>query len=144
MTDITAGIGLAQLKRYPDLLMRRRQIVGRYNEAFRDLPVALLNHYGKEHTSNGHPYMTRLIGRTDAETREVIVKMAERGVACNVHYKPLPMMTAYKALGFDINEYPNAYRLYENEVTLPLYTKLSDDDVEYVAGSFVDIVSSLR
>lgn len=144
MTDITAGIGLAQLKRYPDLLMRRRQIVGRYNEAFKDLPVALPDHIGEKHISNCHLYLTRLPGRSDAERREVIVKMAERGIACNVHYKPLPMMTAYKALGFDINEYPNAYRLYENEVTLPLYTKLSDDDVEYVAGSFVDIVSSLR
>ncbi|MBR3030275.1 MAG: DegT/DnrJ/EryC1/StrS family aminotransferase [Bacteroidales bacterium] len=143
MTDITAGIGLAQLRRYPDMLMRRRQIISRYDEAFKDLPIALLNHYGKEHTSNGHLYMTRLIGRTDAERREVIVKMAERGVACNVHYKPLPMMTAYKALGFDIKDFPNAYHLYENEVTLPLYTRLSDDDVEYVAGNFVDIVSKL-
>lgn len=144
MTDITASIGLAQLKRYPDLLMRRRQIVGRYDEAFKDLPVALLNHYGNEYISNGHLYMTRLLGRSDAERREVIVKMAERGVACNVHYKPLPMMTAYRALGFDIKDFPNAYHLYENEVTLPLYTRLSDEDVEYVAGNFVDIVSNLR
>ena len=143
MTDIMAVIGLAQLKRYPELLVRRRQIIERYNEAFKGLPVQVLNHYGEDHSSSGHLYITRLLGRSDAERREVIVKMAERGIACNVHYKPLPMMTAYKALGFDIADYPNAYKFFENEVTLPLHTKLSDEDVAYVIDNYVDIISNL-
>jgi dTDP-4-amino-4,6-dideoxygalactose transaminase len=143
MTDVVAGIGLAQLKRYPELLYRRRQIIGVYDDALKDLPVQVLNHYGNEHSSSGHLYITRLLGRSDEERRAVIVKMAERGIACNVHYKPLPMMTAYKALGFDIKNYPNAYHLFENEVTLPLHTKLTDEDVDYVITNFVDIVKSL-
>lgn len=143
MTDILAGVGLAQLRRYDRLLARRRQIIETYNAALADLPVAVLDHYGDDYASSGHLYLTRLLGRTDQERREVIVKMAERGIACNVHYKPLPMMTAYKALGFDIKDYPNAFRLYENEVTLPLHTCLSDEDVEYVAGNYVDIVSKM-
>ena len=143
MTDIMAGIGLAQLKRYPELLARRRQIIERYNEALKGLPVQVLNHYGEDHSSSGHLYITRLLGRSDAERREVIVQMAERGIACNVHYKPLPMMTAYKALGFDIADYPNAYKFFENEVTLPLHTKLSDEDVAYVIDNYVDIISNL-
>ena len=143
MTDVVAGIGLAQLKRYPEMLYRRRQIIGRYNEALMDLPVAMLNHYGENHSSSGHLYITRLLGRTDQERRDVIVKMAERGIACNVHYKPLPMMTAYKALGFDIKDYPNAYHLFDNEVTLPLHTKLTDEDVEYVINNYVDIIKNL-
>lgn len=143
MTDVMAGIGLAQLKRYPELLYRRRQIINRYDEALKDLPVAVLNHYGDNHSSSGHLYLTRLLGRSDAERREVIVKMAERGIACNVHYKPLPMMTAYKALGFDIKDFPNAYHLFENEVTLPLHTRLSDEDVEYVISNYVDIIKNL-
>lgn len=141
MTDIMAGIGLAQLKRYPELLYRRRQIIGVYNEALKDLPVQVLSHYGEDHSSSGHLYITRLLGRSDAERREVIVRMAERGIACNVHYKPLPMMTAYKALGFDIADFPNAYHLFENEVTLPLHTRLSDEDTEYVISNFADIIS---
>lgn len=143
MTDVMAGIGLAQLKRYPEMLVRRRQIIGVYDEALKDLPVALLNHYGEDHSASGHLYITRLIGRSDEERREVIVKMAERGVACNVHYKPLPMMTAYKTLGFDIKNYPNAYHLFENEVTLPLHTKLTDEDVEYVISNYVDVIKGL-
>lgn len=143
MTDVMAGIGLAQLKRYPELLYRRRQIINRYDEALKDLPVAVLNHYGDNHSSSGHLYLTRLLGRSDAERREVIVKMAERGIACNVHYKPLPMMTAYKALGFDIKDFPNAYHLFENEVTLPLHTRLNDEDVEYVISNYVDIIKNL-
>lgn len=142
MTDVVAGIGLAQLKRYPEMLYRRRQIIGKYDEALKGLPVAVLNHYGEDHSSSGHLYITRLLGRTDQERRDVIVKMAERGIACNVHYKPLPMMTAYKALGFDIKNYPNAYHLFENEVTLPLHTRLSDEDVEYVISNFVDIIKN--
>jgi len=143
MTDIMAGIGLAQLRRYPELLARRKQIIEVYDAALRDLPVAVLNHYGPDHSGSGHLYITRLLGRSDEERREVIVKMAERGIASNVHYKPLPMMTAYKALGFDIKNYPNAYHLFENEVTLPLHTKLTDEDVEYVISNFVDIIKNL-
>lgn len=140
MTDIMAGIGLAQLRRYPDMLKRRRHIIETYNAALSDLPVAVLDHFGLDYSSSGHLYLTRLLGHTDQERRDIIVKMAERGIACNVHYKPLPMMTAYKALGFDIADFPNAYRLFENEITLPLHTRLSDEDVEYVISNYVDII----
>lgn len=143
MTDIMAGIGLAQLERYQGMLERRKHIISVYDNALKDLPVAVLNHYGKDFAGSGHLYITRLLGRTDLERRDVIVKMAERGIACNVHYKPLPMMTAYKALGFDIKNYPNAYNLFVNEVTLPLHTRLTDEDVEYVISNYVDIIKSL-
>ena len=143
MTDIMAGIGLAQLERYQGMLERRRHIIGVYDNALKDLPVAVLNHYGEDFAGSGHLYITRLLGRTDQERREVIVKMAERDIACNVHYKPLPMMTAYKALGFDIKNYPNAYNLFVNEVTLPLHTRLSDEDLEYVISNYVDIIKKL-
>lgn len=143
MTDIMAGIGLAQLSRYQGMLERRRHIIGVYDNALKDLPVAVLNHYGEDFAGSGHLYITRLLGRTDEERRAVIVKMAERGIACNVHYKPLPMMTAYKALGFDIKDFPNAYNLFVNEVTLPLHTRLSDEDVEYIITNYVDIIKSL-
>ena len=143
MTDIMAGIGLAQLSRYQGMLERRKHIIGVYDNALKDLPVAVLNHYGEDFAGSGHLYITRLVGRTDQERRDVIVKMAERGIACNVHYKPLPMMTAYKALGFDIKDYPNAFRLFENEITLPLHTRLTDEDVEYVISNYVDIIKSL-
>lgn len=143
MTDIMAGIGLAQLSRYQGMLERRRHIIEVYNNALKDLPVAVLNHYGEDFAGSGHLYITRLPGRTDQERRDVIVKMAERGIACNVHYKPLPMMTAYKALGFDIKDFPNAYNLFVNEVTLPLHTRLSDEDVEYVISNYVDIIKKL-
>lgn len=141
MTDIMAGLGLAQLKRYPELLHRRRQIIERYNEALRKLPVQVLDHYGEDHSSSGHLYLVRLLGKDVQERNAVIEEMAARGIACNVHYKPLPMMTAYKNLGFDIADYPNAYNQYRNEVTLPLHTRLSDDDVDYVISNFVDILS---
>ena len=141
MTDVMAGIGLAQFRRYPGLLARRRQIIERYDAALKGLPVQLLNHYGEEHASSGHLYLTRLLGKCMEERNEIIVRMAERGVACNVHYKPLPMMTAYKALGLDIRDYPNAYNQFVNEVTLPLHTKLSDEDVAYVIGNFVELIS---
>lgn len=141
MTDIAAAIGLVQIRRYAELLHRRREIIERYNEALKDCNVQVLNHYGDNHQSSGHLYLVRLLDK-DAEYRnEVIRKMAERGIACNVHYKPLPMMTAYKNLGFDIKDYPNAYRQFENEVTLPLHTRLSDKDVAYVIGNFVEIIS---
>ena len=141
MTDIAAAIGLVQLRRYAEILKRRRDIIERYNNALKDFNVQVLNHYGNDHQSSGHLYLVRLLGK-DAEYRnEVIRKMAERGIACNVHYKPLPMMTAYKNLGFDMNDYPNAYRQFENEVTLPLHTCLTDNDVEYVIANFVELIS---
>ena len=143
MTDIMAGIGLAQLSRYQGMLERRRHMIEVYDNALKDLPVAVLNHYGEDFAGSGHLYITRLLGRTDQERRDVIVKMAERGIACNVHYKPLPMMTAYKALGFDIKDFPNAYNLFVNEVTLPLHTRLCDEDVEYVVSNYVDIIKKL-
>ena len=140
MTDIMAGIGLAQLKRYPEMLYRRRQLIGHYDEALKGYDVRLLNHYGSDHASSGHLYLVRLVGKDVDERNDVIVRMAERGIACNVHYKPLPMMTAYKTLGFDIADYPNAYNQYRNEVTLPLHTRLSDDDAEYVIRNFLEII----
>ena len=143
MTDILAAIGLAQLKRYPEMLYRRRQIIERYDAALEasEIPVRVLNHYGDEHSSSGHLYLVRLLGKTLEQRNEVINRMAERGIACNVHYKPLPMMTAYKNLGFDINDYPNAYNQFVNEITLPLHTKLTDEDIDYVISNFVDIIS---
>lgn len=143
MTDIMAAIGLAQLKRYPEMLRRRRLIIERYNDALKDCNVQVLNHYGEDHSSSGHLYLVRLLGKDCEYRNNVIEKMAERGIACNVHYKPLPMMTAYKALGFDINDYPNAYNQYRNEVTLPLHTCLSDEDVEYVITNFKEIITTL-
>ena len=141
MTDVMSGIGLAQLKRYPEMLYRRRQIIEKYNAGLAGCNVQVLNHYDENHSSSGHLYLVRLRGKTVEERNEVITKMAERGIACNVHYKPLPMMTAYKNLGFDISDYPNAYAQYENEVTLPLHTRLTDEDVEYVISNFVEIIS---
>ena len=143
MTDIMAALGLVQMERYKGILERRYEIVRRYDEALKDLPVAVLNHKGADHCSSHHLYLVRLLGRSREDANKVIEQMAERGIACNVHYKPLPMMKAYKALGFDIKDYPNAYHLFENEVTLPLHTKLSDEDVEYVTKNFVDIVKNL-
>ncbi len=143
MTDISAALGLAQLKRYPDLLKRRYELVQRYNKALESLPVAVLNHKDANHCSSHHLYLVRLLGRNRKEVDGVIVKMAERGIATNVHFKPLPMMTAYKTLGFDIADYPNAYHLFENEISLPLYTVLSDEDAEYVISNFVDIIKNL-
>lgn len=140
MTDIMAGIGLAQMKRYDGLLARRRAIIERYNEALKDCNVQVLNHYDSSHASSGHLYLVRLLDKDEEGRNEVINRMAERGIACNVHYKPLPMMTAYKNLGFDIADYPNAYNQYCNEVSLPLHTRLSDEDVEYVIENFVEII----
>ena len=145
MTDIMAGIGLAQIRRYPDLLKRRKEIITMYNEGLKGLNVKVLNHYPAEDTqSSGHLYLVRCLNLDVEQRNEVIVKMAERGIACNVHYKPLPMMTAYKALGLDINDYPNAYNLYKNEVTLPLHTKLTNEDIEYVIENFVEILKSYQ
>ena len=143
MTDIMAALGLVQMERYPEMLKRRYEIVERYNAALKDLNVAVLNHKDENHCGSHHLYLVRLLGKTREETNHVIEQMAERGIATNVHYKPLPMMTAYKSLGFDIANYPNAYHLFENEVTLPLHTCLSDEEVEYVISNFVDIIKNL-
>ena len=142
MTDVMAGIGLAQLKRYPEMLYRRRQIIERYNEGLKGCDVQVLDHFGDDHSSSGHLYLVRLLGEDVEYRNAVIERMAERGIACNVHYKPLPMMTAYKNLGFDIVDYPNAYNQYHNEITLPLHTSLTNEDVEYVISNFVDIITN--
>jgi Predicted pyridoxal phosphate-dependent enzyme apparently involved in regulation of cell wall biogenesis len=142
MTDIMAALGLVQMERYSEMLKRRYKIVERYNAALKDCNVAVLNHKGADHCGSHHLYLVRLLSKTREETNHVIEQMAERGIATNVHYKPLPMMTAYKALGFEIANYPNAYHLFENEVTLPLHTCLSDEDVEYVISNFVDIIKN--
>jgi len=144
MTDVTAAMGLIQFKRYPQMLARRREMIEKMDKAFSCLKVAPLKHYGDDWASSGHLYMVRLLGRTREETNHVIEKMAERGIATNVHYKPLPMMTTYKALGFDIVNYPNAYNLFVNEVTLPLNTKMTDEDLDYVIENFIEIVNALK
>lgn len=141
MTDITAAIGIVQFHRYAGLLQRRRQMIERYNERLKGYPVQVLDHYGEDHASNGHLYLVRLTGKDDTYRNEMIVKMAERGVATNVHFKPLPMMTAYRKLGFDIKDYPNAYNQFRNEITLPLHTRLTDEDVEYILDNFTDLIS---
>lgn len=140
MTDIMAAIGLAQMHRYPGMLERRREIIGVYDAALRPIGVEVLDHYTDSHTSSGHLYLTRIPGITLEERNEIIIKMAERGIACNVHYKPLPMHTAYKNLGFDIADYPNAYERFKNEITLPLHTCLTDEEVAYVVENYVEIV----
>lgn len=143
MTDIMAAIGLVQLKRYRAMLDRRRLMIERYNVAFENLPVTVLDHYGNDHASSGHLYLLRINGADVATRNKVIEEMASRGIATNVHYKPLPMMTAYKALGYDIKDFPNAYAQYQNEITLPLNTKMSDDDLEYVINNFIEIIKNL-
>jgi dTDP-4-amino-4,6-dideoxygalactose transaminase len=140
MTDITAAIGLAQMKRFPGMLARRKELIMHYNEALKDENVDILSHFTDEYASSGHLYMVRLLGRTSEERNEIIRNMASRGIATNVHFKPLPMMTAYQRLGFDINDYPNAYHFFENEITLPLYTKLTDEQVDYLLRNFKEII----
>ena len=140
MTDIMAAIGLAQMQRYPDLLARRKQIITRYNQVMDTLPVSYLRHYGEDFASSGHLYLVRLNGRDEQFRNDFIVKMAEREIATNVHYKPLPMHTAYKKLGFDIKDYPNAFAMYRNEVTLPLHTLLTDEQVEFLLETFAQLL----
>ncbi len=140
MTDVAAAMGLAQTKRYPDMLKRRKEIIGRYDAAFKSLGIKVLNHYGEDYSSSGHLYITRVPGVTLEQRNEIIIKMAEAGIACNVHYKPLPMHTAYKKLGFNIKNYPNAYANFANEITLPLHTCLTDEEVEYIIKNFTEIV----
>jgi dTDP-4-amino-4,6-dideoxygalactose transaminase len=141
MTDIMAAIGLAQLERYPALLQRRREIIGIYDNILKNSNIQVLNHYSDEHASSGHLYLTRLLGKDVEQRNAVITRMAERGIATNVHYKPLPMMTAYRNLGFNIADYPNAYKLYSNEITLPLHTLLTDEQAHFVAESLVEVIS---
>ena len=142
MTDVVAGIGLAQMKRYAGLLSRRKQMINKYDVAFKPLGIEVLLHYTEEHQSSGHLYITRVPGITTEQRQEIIVKMAEAGIACNVHYKPLPLLTAYKNLGFDIKDYPNAYARFINEITLPLHTKLTDEEVGYVIENYSRIVKA--
>jgi len=141
MTDVQAGIGLGQLKRYGSLLERRHEIVKRYEEAFKDTRVIVPNHTGENHTSSAHLYLARLDGVSLEERNEIIVKMEERGISTNVHYKPLPLLTAYKNLGFDIKDYPNAYGLFENEISLPIYSTLSDEEVDYISRNLLEILN---
>ena len=140
MTDIAAAVGLGQLGRYDGMLLRRREIIGRYDAALKPLGVKVLDHYNEHHCSSGHLYLTRIPGISQEQRNEIIHKMAARGIACNVHYKPLPLHTAYRELGFDIAAYPNAYAQYENEITLPLHTRLTDEEVRYVIENYVDIL----
>lgn len=144
MTDIMAAIGLAQFERYPGMLARRREIIGRYDAAFKPLGIEVLDHYNEKHVSSGHLYITRVPGINEQQRSEIIMKMAEAGVSCNVHYKPLPMHTAYKAMGFDIKNYPASYDRYENEITLPLHSCLTDEEVEYVIEKYLTIVKKYR
>lgn len=141
MTDIMAAIGLRQLDRYPGLLKRRREIIGKYDAMCDELGVKHLNHYTENSASSGHLYLARIPGASDEVRREIIIKLSERGVNTNVHYKPLPMMTAYKAMGWDIKDFPNAYNYYANLITLPLHTRLTDEDVDYIITNFKDVVS---
>ena len=140
MTDIMAAIGLAQLSRYDGMLARRREIISRYDEAFREIGVQTLEHYTDIYSSSGHLYLTRIPGISTEERNEIIIKMAEAGIACNVHYKPLPMHTAYKSMGFDIKDYPNAYAHFANEISLPLHTRLTDEEIAYVITNYTNIV----
>ena len=140
MTDIMAAIGLRQLDRYPQLLERRKEIIAKYDAVCDGLGVFHLNHYGVDYTSSGHLYLTRIPDIDEKTRNEIIEKLAERGVATNVHYKPLPMMTAYKAYGWKIEDFPNAYDYYRNLITLPLHTKLSDEDAEYVVEHYFEVV----
>lgn len=143
MTDIMAGIGLAQLERYGSILTRRKEIIGMYDTAFKDLPIQRVQHYTDISDSSGHLYLTRVDGISEEQRNTIIIKMAERGISTNVHYKPLPMHTAYKSLGFDIAQYPNAYAQYKNEITLPLHTLLSDDEVNYVIDNYIKTIKEI-
>lgn len=140
MTDVAAALGLAQMKRYPEMLAKRRGIIEAYDAAFRSLGVETLDHYTDEHQSSGHLYITRIPSITVEQRSEIIIKMAEMGISCNVHYKPLPMHTAYKKLGFDIKDFPNAYARFSNEVTLPLHTCLTDEDVDYIIKCYSEVL----
>lgn len=143
MTDVAAAIGLVQFERYPEMLKRRREIIEKYDGALRPFGIETLEHYTDTYSSSGHLYLTRIPGISLEKRNEIIIKMAEKGVACNVHYKPLPMLTAYKNLGFDIADYPNAYAHFVNEITLPLHTCLTDEQIDYVITSFKECLSDV-
>ncbi|MFY9440760.1 MAG: DegT/DnrJ/EryC1/StrS family aminotransferase [Tepidanaerobacteraceae bacterium] len=140
MTDIMASLGLGQLRRYPKILERRKQIIEMYNDALSNQDVDILKHYGNDFSSSGHLYLVRLLGKDEVFRNKVIGKMAENGISTNVHYKPLPMLTAYKNLGFNIEDYPNAFDMYRNEISLPLHTLLTDEQVEYVVEKFKESI----
>lgn len=140
MTDVAAAMGLAQFERYPDMLKRRKEIIEKYDSAFKPLGIKVLDHYTDEYESSGHLYLTWIPGITAEQRNEIIAKMAGAGVACNVHYKPFPMHTAYKNLGFDIKDYPNSDRMFMNEITLPLWSHMTDEQVEYVTKYYVEIL----
>ena len=144
MTDIMASIGLAQLRRYADLLNIRHNIIKKYNEAFKDLPVKVLNHEDNTHRSSGHLYLVRIDGIDEKTRNEIIISLAKRGVSSNVHYKPLPILTAYKEIGFDIKDYPNSYLQYQNEITLPLYSKLTNEEVDYIIENFISVLKEFK
>ena len=141
MTDVAAAMGLAQFQRYPQILKRRREIIEKYDKSFKPLGIKVLSHYTDNHISSGHLYITRIPNITAEQRNEIITRMAQKGIACNVHYKPLPMHTAYKKLGFDIKDYSNAYAQFANEITLPLHTCLSDEEVDYIVENYTSIVS---
>lgn len=143
MTDIMAALGLVQMKRYPQMLQRRKEIIQRYDQAFQAIGVEVLNHYRETHQSSGHLYITRIPNITTEQRQTIIEQMAERGIATNVHYKPLPMMTAYKNMGFDIKDYPNAYAHFANEITLPLHTRLTDEEIEYIISNYIEVITSV-
>ena len=140
MTDIMAAIGLVQMKRYPNMLLRRKAIIERYDRALKAAGIEVLEHYTDFHQSSGHLYITRIPNITLEQRQSIIEQMAEEGIATNVHYKPLPMMTAYKNMGFDIKNYPNAYAHFANEITLPLHTKLTNEEVDYIIDNYIRII----
>ena len=141
---VMAAIGLAQLKRYDEMLNRRHELIKLYNEEFKDLPIQVLNHCDKNHRSSGHLYFVRFIGKDDEYRNKFYNMMAEHGVMCNVHFKPLPMLSAYSKKGFRITDYPNAYNMHKNQLTLPLNTTLSDDDAWYVIETFKQCINTLK
>lgn len=143
MTDIMAALGLVQMKRYPQMLQRRKEIIQRYDQALKAIGVEVLNHYSETHQSSGHLYITRIPNITTEQRQTIIEQMAEHGIATNVHYKPLPMMTAYKNMGFDIKDYPNAYAHFANEITLPLHTRLTDEEMEYIISNYIEVITSV-
>lgn len=144
MTDVSAAIGLKQFERYPDMLIRRKEIIEKYDGALKPLGIRVLKHFTEVYESSGHLYITRIPGINAIQRNEIIDKMAKQGIACNVHYKPLPLLTAYKNMGFEIEKYPNAYSFFENEITLPLHTSLSNEDVDYVIENYIEILKEYK
>ena len=143
MPDVLAAIGIAQFKRYEEIIRRRHELIERYNKAFEGLNIQILNHQGTDHRSSGHLYFVRFLGKNSVYRNRFYNKMKEKGISCNVHFKPLPMMTAYKNLGFDIVDYPNSYRMHENQLTLPLNSVISDEEANYVIDKFIETYKEL-